>query len=180
MKLTPAERWMLVNQCRILGALYPEDARRYADQRAALESGIELHYGEWAEIEQDEIMSEQDCLEALDILAMHRALLRGVEQAADVAGLDREAVRFRGFDAYRELKWVRFCRYYFAIEDRANYTELHQRTLTTHEPMLPRYRAMLAEWKRSANQASLTGADIHRIVNAHRIARGTPSPSTHH
>jgi hypothetical protein len=44
MKLTRTERWILVNQYRILEALYPDEAKWFAENREALSSGYELHY----------------------------------------------------------------------------------------------------------------------------------------
>jgi uncharacterized protein YfbU (UPF0304 family) len=72
MKLSRVERWMLVNQMRMLEALYPDEARSIAEHREALEQGYELHYGEFAQhiYDDKDTLTVEGCKEVLNVLWM--------------------------------------------------------------------------------------------------------------
>lgn len=55
---------------------------------------------------------------------------------------------------------------YFSIEGGINFQELHRASLDMNYEMLSRYRAKLPARMQSADQPTLTAADVHRIVCA--------------
>lgn len=97
MKLTDAERWILSNQHAILAKLDPNESERYEKIREALDNGYELHYRpENITTNPDEIMTEEECREVLDILTMFQVLRQSFERLADKSGIEEGAVRFDG------------------------------------------------------------------------------------
>jgi len=60
-----------------------------------------------------------------------------------------------------------YAQYYCGLgEGRYKELGLGSGDFNSHFPMLDRYRAMLAEWKRSADPARLMSDDIVRITSA--------------
>ncbi len=62
MGLSSLERVMLINRCKILEKLYPEEANHYQRLNKALERGYELHYDRIYEDLREE-MSASECTE---------------------------------------------------------------------------------------------------------------------
>jgi uncharacterized protein len=167
MKLSRVERWMLVNQMRILEALYPDEAKSIAEQREALEAGYELHYGGFAEHIYDEkdALSPEACREVLDILSMHRALKFGYDALKDKSGIEESRVTFVGFDGNNETTLMGYTRW-FCDSDGGRFKELNRGDdFNSHDPMLANYRAMLTEWEKSKDKNRLTKDDIIRITS---------------
>jgi uncharacterized protein YfbU (UPF0304 family) len=164
MKLTPVERWMLSNQFRILEALYPDEAESYAEAREAIENGYELQYDLLSQHISEDVMSVEDCNEVIDILNMFRVLKFSYEDLDDKSEIDEGDIEFGGFDGNHEGKQMAFTRHFCGSGE--SYAELNRSGgFNSHWPMLDRYRQMLAEWKKSANQHRLTKEDIQRIIS---------------
>ena len=163
--LSLKDRLMLFNQYLILGKLYPEDAKNYANLREALSSGYVLEYGRLVGPILDEF-SEGECREVYDILEMHRDLHFSHERA----GIAADEVRFHGFDGNHETDQMAYTRY--LLENQGLYEELHMNTYNSHSRSLPRYRAMLREWrtirkrKELSDASYLTKEEIARILSA--------------
>jgi len=168
--LSLKDRLMLFNQYLILEKLCPEDARGYANLREALSSGYVLEYGRLVGPILDEF-SEEDCREVYDILEMYRDLHYSHEQA----GIAKGEVQFNGFDGNHETEQMGYTRY--LLENQGLYEELHAPTYNSHARNLPRYRAMLREWKairkrkEPRNELHLTKEEIEQIVAARRTSR---------
>lgn len=150
MNLTVVERWILSNQCLILAKLDPGEREYYEKIREALDSGYELHYApEHITKNPDEIMTEQECREVLDILSMFQVLRQSFERLADKSGVEEGAVRFDGFDGNNETKQMGYTRFFCGRPaDRRFEGDVDPNNLNSHSERLPRYRAMLAEYNR--------------------------------
>ena len=170
MKLSRVERWMLVNQMRILEALYPDEAKSIAEHREALEQGYEYHYDEFAQhiYDDKDTLSVDGCKEVLHILSMHQALKRAYDKLPDKSGIEEYRVRFAGFDGNDRVEgtMMAYTRWYcdshggrFKDLDRGD-------DFNSHGLMLDSYRAMLKEWEASKDTNRLTKDDIIRITNA--------------
>jgi uncharacterized protein YfbU (UPF0304 family) len=170
MKLSRVERWMLVNQMRILEALYPDEAKSISEQREALEEGYELHYGEFAQhiYDDKDTLSEEGCREVLNILSMHQTLKRAYDKLEEKSGIEDHRVRFAGFDGNDAVEgtMMAYARWYcnshggrFKDLDRGD-------DFNSHALMLDSYRSMLKEWEKSADKNRLTKDDIIRITSA--------------
>lgn len=166
MKFTRTERLILSNQYRILEALYPDEARDFAAAGEALTRGYELHYVWIAEHVYEDVMTEEECREVLDILQMYDYLKIAYDDLADKSGIDERRLRFGGFDGNSEGKQVGYARY-FCTHDGPRYQNLDKGDdFNSHCPSLDRHRRMLAEWMRSADRLNLAKDDILRITTA--------------
>lgn len=168
--LSRKERWFLSNQFAILAKLYPDEADGYEDMREVVERGYELHYNWITEYIFDArfTMSQDDCLEVLDILDMFSTLQSAYEEITDKSGIDDVWIHFAGFDGNNETKYMAYTR--FLVEREGKFTWLitgerpHDR-FNSHHPILHRYRAMSEEWKKSQDQRNLTKDDLIRITS---------------
>jgi uncharacterized protein len=106
---------------------------------------------------------------------MHRALLNGYNALRDKSGVDPAELEFRGFDGTCETRQMAYC--WFFCEDPSGrmFTELPRGdNFNSHCPMLPRYVAMLQEWRVSSDPNNLTKADIVRVAAAARSIKIAP------
>lgn len=168
MKLSRVERLILANQYRILEALYPDEAESYANRREAIENGYEMHYRWQAEhiYDGDDVMTEEESREVLDILDMFAALKRSQSLVADDASVESWHLTFSGFDGNNETKQMAYARYFCGLNG-GRYTELDRGdNFNSHMPSLERYRRQLREWRKSADPHSLTKEDVIRIAAA--------------
>lgn len=167
MKLSRPERWILVNQYRILEALYPNDAESHAKCREALECGYELHYDLMTThiFSGEAAMSEDECQEVIDILYMFTVLKRRYEVLEDTSGINEWHIEFKGFDGNNETKQMAYARFLCTGSDR-HFDELGGGDFNSHAPLLQAYRCMATQWRDSADRYSPTREEIIRIIIA--------------
>lgn len=146
-KLSPAERWILSNQYRIIAKLYPDEEKRCDEIREVLEDGYERHYSpEYLVTDPSEIMSAAECEEVLNILQMFLVLGQSWNALEDRSGIDESAVRFGGFDGNNETKQLGYTRWYCSHDGGRFEGDVNPHDLNSHAQRLPRYRAMLVEY----------------------------------
>jgi uncharacterized protein len=167
MKLTRVERWILSNQLRILGKLFPNAAERWNEAQEVLESGYEPHYDILAQNVSEATMSEEDCRDVTDILDMFSMLNRAIEGITERSGIYQHGLKFHGFSSNQERRALAYAEF-LCRHDGGRFKDLHIREFDSHSPMMDTYRLMLREWKSSENQQKLTKDDIVRITNAAR------------
>ena len=183
LKLTRTERWILVNQYRILEALYPKEARDFARDRYALEHGFE---GEYPDIipniyDESEGLSAEECSEVIQIMDMHRALKRSYEALKDKTGIKEYGIKFQGFDGNNETAQMAYARH-FCSGDGGKFTELDRGDdFNSHGPELDVYRRMMKVWRRFDRSHELTREQIIEILDArvhpsNRKAGGSGNP----
>ena len=172
MELTRAERWILLNQYRLIELLDPNNAKECTNARIILERGYELEYASLCQHMHDlrEPMPDVDCRNVCETVFMFAALRRAYEQLDDYAKADiKEAdVAFLGFDgnsgsghmAYLQFRCDR--EFPFEVFD-------HSDNLNSHSPMLALYERMLTVWREISNSADLTEQQLRDIVAA-RVA----------
>ena len=148
MELSKKERLAFIYQLRILEALYPDDAKHYANHRTALEEGYTLHY-DWMTEHLYPELSEDQCREVLDILDMYRAIAFAQKKLPDDDPLKNHLLaKFRGFDGNNETTLMSYVRYF--VVDLERYSELARDEypyFNSHMPMIDTYREMLARWQ---------------------------------
>jgi len=163
MELSKQERLILSHQYKILENLYPEEAKIYAQHRKIVEDGYALNYEEICTHIYDEL-SDGECGEVLDILAMHRDLYHSAQALTDEPKI---AISFHGFDGNNETKQMAYTRFY--IDELQMYTELtkiaQSPDYNSHYPILGRYRLMLDEWRDCKDKNNLSREDINRILD---------------
>jgi uncharacterized protein YfbU (UPF0304 family) len=164
MKLSRIDRWMLSNQYRILEALYPNEAEEYAHIRDAIESGYELEYEQIIPYIYEEGLSEDECREVKDIMAMFSILKESYNLLEDKSGIDEWKINFRGFSGNDETSQMAYAQY---LRERGSFRHLERGDdFNSHFPALSGYRKMLAEWRKSENEYALSREDIIRIISA--------------
>ncbi len=166
--LSLKERLALANQCKILAALYPQEADQYRSHVEALQSGYEMHYP-WIVEDFSSGLGKEECSEVLDVLQMYDDLAYSYEALADKDGLREDDVAFPGFDGNNEGAQMDYARYF--VVDLGRYGRLRQRALdigfNAHFPTLAMYRRMLPAHRRlSRAPKALSASDIRAILRA--------------
>ena len=168
MKVTPAERLMLINQYRILEKLVPDEAAAYAEMRNALERGFTLAYeGLTRNIDKHE-MTEDECKEVINIVDMYRHLKESYDALPDKTKVDASSVEFPGFDGNDEAEsgYASYVRH--MVEHEGRWAELRNREgdFNSHCPMSDKYAGMLTAHSKFNRLKSLTKEEILEVVNA--------------
>lgn len=166
MELTKKERYIISNQLKILEALFPDEASYYAEQRKAVEYGYELHYSWLTENIDDDVLTEDECKEIVEILNMYRAITFSYNKFENKSDIKRDKIRFIGFDGNEETKQYSYVNYFIIDLDR--FKELRNDSeypdFNSHSPMLDRYRKMLQQWKSFSDKNNLTEDQIKSIL----------------
>lgn len=165
MTLSKIERLLLINQFKILEKLYPDEYETYSNNRKALENGYELNYS-WF-LPSDEVMSEDDCREVLDILNMYRAITFSYKDLYDKDGINEESLKFNGFDGNEECSQYSYASY--LIIDLKRFKELTYGNefpdLNSHFPMMPKYNKMLKFWRDNGKPPKMDKDFIKNIID---------------
>lgn len=175
-KLSTAERWILINQYRIMEMMSetPEDKKTHEECQKILQWGFSQFYPNLISIFPE--FPTDRSQEILDILSMFESLYRAYERLSDKEGINESLMRFTGFDGndddeatcatFAEL----FCN---SSIFGGRFDTLKGRLLdgfNSHMPQLEAYRRMLAVWKElcaGRSNPSLGKADIIKITEAH-------------
>jgi hypothetical protein len=168
--ISKANRWILYNQYEILSLLYQITSRSgnsdyYREHQEIIGRGYEWYYSEISQgVEQPMAYGESE--EVITILDMFRAIDNACIRGIDCSDIRSYHLKFSGFDGNNETNYYSFAR--FTIFEKGLFEESKPDTndINSHFPMLPKYRKMLVEWKKSNQLHSLTKEDILRIVNA--------------
>jgi len=168
MDLTNKERVIIANQLKILEKLYPDEAKYYADHRKAIEYGFKLHYSWVAEhIDEDE-MSEEECMEVLNVLDMHRSITYSYYRIKEKTDLALDDIRFRGYDGNNETREFSYTNYF--ITDLGRFDELRfgaeYPDFNSHCPMAGKYQRMLAIWENYPDKFDLSDEQIKELLGA--------------
>ena len=178
MKLKKVERWMLSNQCRILEALYPNEAGHYSKVREAIERGYELHYDWFTQniFDGQDTMTSDESREVINILDMFDALGRSFSNLSPRPNVEDWQVTFAGFDGNNEAKQLAYARYFGSL-DGGRFSDVENRDANSHMPSLERYRRQLAEWEATGGSHTLSREQIERIGAAaiHPSQRDRPA-----
>lgn len=153
MKLDRKERFVIVNQLKILEALFPAEASYYAIQRTAFENGYEAHYELAMDSISNDALTEEESEEVIDTLDMFSALKRSAKSLSDRTGLNDYSLKFRGYDGNHaeECKLLGYARYFVVelerfkdiLEGQDNHFDFN-----SHMEVRKVYSRMLVEWKK--------------------------------
>lgn len=163
MELSKFERLVLLNQYRILEKVDPGQADSWARSATVIENGYTLEYEDLVRGFDEDVPLEV-CQEVVQILDMFRMIQNTLRTADAKNSVDRKKAAFGGFDGNAGTGHYGYAR--FVIEEQGRWKDLKSSDLSSHWDTLPRYRAMLAEWKLSADPTDLTLDDVKRIVAA--------------
>lgn len=165
MELTRVERWILVNQYRILETLYENEREELSLARRALDNGFELEYESIIPLHpQNESLDCQQCQLVVDILEMFRALRRSYDSLSEEErdGITENAITFQGFDGNNETEEWAYCIY---LRDQGRWQEsLQDSDCNSHTRLLDHYCEMLMRWKSLPEQWCLNRQHIFMIL----------------
>jgi hypothetical protein len=146
MKLTPAERLLLINQYRILAELRPSEAASHAVAIEVLERGYEGLYPRVFGDLSDPPMSPGECRPVIETLEMFRVLQASCSQLGRDVEIDPRAVTFAGFDAAEEPRQHHLASLLMRTEER--FRALGRQRLDGIVPAgLETYRRMLSRFR---------------------------------
>lgn len=145
MELSLKERLFLMNQYRILAALYPDEADGYEQRGKAVERGYPSFYGDdWVD---PNPLTAEECTETAKIIDMYWHMQNTVRNEGNDWDIGLDEVRFPGFDGNNEKQYG-YARY--LVEDLGRFgglVTIQEGSLNSHAPMLDRYRRMLGVWQ---------------------------------
>ena len=169
LKLTKLDRIFLVNQMRIMEALYPEEAPELSVHREAIERGYELLYGlDFESIyDGDSTMSAEESREVWDTMDMFDAIERSISEDIDTSGYS--VTKFAGYDGNYESKFMAFARYTVERLKRFEYLPMNRPGYwNSHMPMRDIYKRMLAIWQQSPSgeRFSMSPVQLKAVLSA--------------
>lgn len=169
MKLTRMDRIVLVNQLRIMEALYPDEAPQLGVQREALERGYELLYSWDFEhvYDGDAKMTADESREVWDTMDMFDAIERAMPEDFDCSRFP--TTKFAGYDGNNEAKFMSFARFTVERLKRFEYLPMQRPGhWNSHMPVRDMYRRMLAEWRLTppAERFDLPLETLERVLGA--------------
>lgn len=157
LKLSKLDRILMVNQLRILEALYPDEASQISVQREALERGYEMLYTLDFEYiyDGDDKMTSEESREVWDTLDMFDAIGRAMPADLDVSSYP--VTKFAGYDGNNETKFLSFAQFTVERLNRFQYVPMQKPGhWNSHMPVRPVYRRMLDVWKRQPSPERFT------------------------
>lgn len=168
MKLSKKDRVLLINQYKLLAALYKEDEAHYRELIGILENGYEIFYSMIDEWISDDMPTDEGKF-VLNILDLYRAIddLKRSSKSEKLA--DHNFSFFHGFDGNNETECMSFCR--FLIDEQGKFQEQQQYFskndhLNSHMPMIGKYKRMLAVAATIPDVWGMTVDDALRILEA--------------
>lgn len=168
MKLSKKDRVLLINQYKLLAALYKEDEAHYRELIGILENGYEIFYSMIDEWISDDMPTDEGKF-VLNILDLYRAIDDLKRSSKDKKLADHPNSFFRGFDGNQETEHMGFCR--FLIDEQGKFQEqqqyfLRNDHLNSHMPMIDKYKRMLDVAANISDVWNMTVEDALRILDA--------------
>ncbi|MDB5390260.1 MAG: hypothetical protein JWM11_5906 [Planctomycetaceae bacterium] len=165
MKLSPAERLILSNQYQILAALDQDSTETYGEFREILECGYELLYFRLFHGVSVKSLSETDCNEVVDTLAMFQAIKNSVESMTDKPLTDTSSLKFDGYEGIKERDDQLFARF-FCESDGGRFEDLEIKAFSSALPRRDEYQRMVARWRELGKNRELTKIEIEELAKA--------------
>jgi uncharacterized protein YfbU (UPF0304 family) len=179
-KLTRTERVILANQMQILQAIGPKDERDYfANAEEALRMGYEYEYDELFQSVYPEGLTDDECREVWETLAMYDTLRHSYGNLADKTGVDEYDVTFHGYDGNSETSFMTYVKY--VVQKKERFVDLvKDNEFNSHGQVREMYQRMLQKLRELTSRRSepLTKREIQEIVyeKVHPENRGNQPP----
>jgi uncharacterized protein YfbU (UPF0304 family) len=167
LKLSRIERIILANQMQILQAVGPKGERDYfAHAEEALRMGYEYEYDDLFQSVYAEGLTEDECREVWDTLAMHDWLRTSCEKLADKTDIDEYDLSFHGYDGNNETLFMTYLEY--VVEKKNRFVDLvKNREFNSHSQVRDAYQRMLRKFDQITSGRRgqlLTKREIQEIV----------------
>jgi uncharacterized protein YfbU (UPF0304 family) len=176
MSLSDVDRRILLNQYKILSALYPGDAAHYDRLAEILAEG---YYDEWSDIVLVDLkkpLPREDTDFVLSILTLYDWMQRSYYSLSlyERRGIDDKILRFPGFDANAEARLATYAR--FLVQRMERFTFLNTALgMTAEAPRCAIYARMLAAAP-VPEERGLTAQELRAIFDA-AAWRPAPAPA---
>jgi uncharacterized protein YfbU (UPF0304 family) len=169
LKLTKLERISLINQYKIMEALYPDEATQLSVQREVLERGYEMLYAWGFDMISDGegAMSVDESKEVWDTMDMFDAIERSKPKNFDTSPYLR--TKFGGYDGNNESKFMAFARFTVERLERFEYLPMERAgSWNSHMPVRDTYNRMLEKWKNlpSIQRFSMSVEQLKSVLDA--------------
>lgn len=166
-EITKKDRVFLINQYRILAALYPDDANHYNELIEILQSGYMIFYSKIDEWIFEDMKYDEGKL-VIDILNVYRAIEDLKRNNPSETLSSNYNSYFKGFDGNNETEYMSFAR--FLINEQGKFTEQKQYfikndSMNSHIPMISKYKKMINKWKELDNKFQLSEEQALEIIN---------------
>lgn len=168
MELSKKDRVFLINQYKILAALYPDESKHYEELITILDHGYEIFFSMIDEWVSDD-MPEVEGRFVLDILNVYRVIedVKRTSKNSEITGHSYSF--FRGFDGNNETQYMVFAR--FLVTEQGKFIEQEKYlnkngNMNSHSPMLDKYGAMVDKWKELDSKWKLNEVEVLEILNA--------------
>lgn len=169
MKLTPAERWILANQYRLMQMLSDRPVSLYEHAIKILENGYEDQYDYAAQYLRETPFPQDVAQEVHDILTMFSQLQWTRDRLSDPDIVSSPRLEFRGFDGNNNPEHLSYAHF---LHEKGDYRELGQLLrVNSHADNIGTYRAMVRAWKSipvDHRGLQMTEEDVQMILNAPR------------
>ncbi|WP_108651750.1 YfbU family protein [Dongshaea marina] len=166
MNMTHAQRLILSNQYEIMMKLDPERSSYYKRCQTIVKRGYELQMQE-LELEFGQI-SEETCLEVIDTMEMHHAMMVSYENMcqADQDDLSVERLKFIGYCRRDERELADYCCFLLDVDKRFPTLKICCKDMNSEVALRDKYQRMLAVWKECPRQYKLSLQELRNILNA--------------
>jgi uncharacterized protein len=169
MQISKLERRMLINQYRILAALYPKEAAYHQRSAEILERG---YYELWADEAVgwlSEPLSREEMIYVSNVFDMFDWLQISFDELPDVerAEIDPRELIFGGFDGNNESDLMGYARFLREKLERYTNVRIHETlNLNSHCPTGDRYARMLKVLPKRDGLRRLSAAEIKAVLRA--------------
>lgn len=169
MKLSKLDRILLINQLKIIEALYPDEAEELGVRREVLERGYEMLYAWDYDYVYDgnDMMTAEESQEVWDTLDMFEAIQRSMPEGVDTKYYP--VTKFAGYDGNNEGKFLSFAQFTVERLKRFEYVPMQKAGYwNSHMPIRPVYLRMLSEWKSTNHhdRFSMSRDELTRVLAA--------------
>ena len=167
MKMSDCERLTLIRLHEILSLLKPKEAKEHEAAIHVLREGYhEDLYEQTTGTYLADPFPENDQSLIYDVLDLYESLKQSYDKLpkTERKQVDKESLRFRGFDEATEHTHLRFVR--FVIKKQHRWTVLdHKTDFNADQPMLEIYRLLLRESRKlKAEPGEYTAEQINQLV----------------
>jgi uncharacterized protein YfbU (UPF0304 family) len=164
-RLSHAERWILVNQYEILRQLHGGEKSLYEMEIEILTNGYQDEYEYAAQYVRSSVIGQDVSAEVKDILGMFNQM-QWVKAKANLSDKRHQALfTFWGFDGNNSSEHLAYADF---LLRRGDFRDLRLRNCpNSHSDTLNTYRAMVNMWKGLGMKGlRMSAVDIHAILDA--------------
>ena len=165
MQLTAAERWLLINQYRLMQMLADRPVPHYEEAITILSRGYEKHYPYASQYLREAPLPTDVANEVENILSMFSQIQWVKDRITDESIFMSPRFAFWGFDGNNNPLHLEYANF---LHSMGQFKDLGDRlTWNSHSDTIGTYRAMVQAWENLARQGlQMTQEDVRKIIDA--------------